>query len=352
MYGNLFSNAWLTKYLSYSNLFFSWCSSPIVCICIKRKERYNELLTFMVQASWLSRLVIGKWLGGAGFAVPWRPQLKGDRRDRFGCCIMWAWCRLMANTPIIKVYSYVERHIYIKMDFYIIIYHLSRHVWHNIILDNVWFSSCVQVCTANEQKDLQDTTTCCDEDTSLDWTINVSRSDCPSVDNLGCLDNSFSTISLDFSNMRRLRSNFQSMEQDLSSNKRYPLFLTETQLSVTTDSSSFSVPSYFLYPHFQSKAGCCAYVRNDITCSSAHNLESLELSIIWLRLQCHSLTKFICAVYLPPNSSDKVKFFDYLTSKVEYILSHFPNAEISILRNSNVHHQLLLLSSFTDQPGE
>ena len=29
--------------------------------------------------------------------------------------------------------------------------------------------------------------------------------------------------------------------------------LTETQLSVTTDSSPFSVPSYFLYPHFNPK---------------------------------------------------------------------------------------------------
>ena len=45
-------------------------------------------------------------------------------------------------------------------------------------------------------------------------------------------------------------------------------YLTETQLSVATDSSPFSVPSYFLYPHFQSKAGCCIYVRY------YHNLES------------------------------------------------------------------------------
>ncbi|MPC74036.1 hypothetical protein E2C01_068381 [Portunus trituberculatus] len=26
--------------------------------------------------------------------------------------------------------------------------------------------------------------------------------------------------------------------------------------------SPVSVPSYFLYPHLRSKAGCCAYVRN------------------------------------------------------------------------------------------
>ncbi|KAG0710600.1 hypothetical protein GWK47_022450 [Chionoecetes opilio] len=60
-------------------------------------------------------------------------------------------------------------------------------------------------------------------------------------------------------------------------------------------------------------------LNNDITCSRAHGLESSEFSTIWPRLQCHSLTKFICAVYLSPNSSDNVKFFDYLTTKVEHI---------------------------------
>ena len=84
----------------------------------------------------------------------------------------------------------------------------------------------------------------------------------------------------------------------------------------------------------------------------AHNLESSEFSTTWLRLQCHSLTKFIGVVYLSPNSSDYVKFFDYMTSKVKYILSHYPYAEISILGDFNVHNQLWLSSFFTDQPGE
>ena len=123
-------------------------------------------------------------------------------------------------------------------------------------------------------------------------------------------------------------------------------------MSQATDSSPCSVPSYFPYPHFRFKAECCVYVCNDITCSRAHALESSEFSTIWLRLQSHSLTKFICAVYLSPNSSDYRKFFDYLTSKVEHILTLFPFAEISILGDFNVHHQLWLSSPFTDDPGE
>ncbi|MPC59034.1 hypothetical protein E2C01_053049 [Portunus trituberculatus] len=46
------------------------------------------------------------------------------------------------------------------------------------------------------------------------------------------------------------------------------------------------------------------------------------------------------------------KFFDYLNSKLEHILSLYAFAEISILGDFNVHHQLLLSSPFTDHPGE
>ncbi len=84
----------------------------------------------------------------------------------------------------------------------------------------------------------------------------------------------------------------------------------------------------------------------------AHNIDSSEFSTIWLRLHCHFITKYICAVYPSPNSTKNVKFFDYLNSKVKHILTHSPFAEISILGDFNVHHQLWLSYSFTDQPGE
>ncbi|MPC22823.1 hypothetical protein E2C01_015851 [Portunus trituberculatus] len=61
---------------------------------------------------------------------------------------------------------------------------------------------------------------------------------------------------INFYNIRSLRSNFQSVEHHLSSTKSHLLFLTKTQVSEAIDSSSFSVPSYFLYPQFCSKAGC------------------------------------------------------------------------------------------------
>ncbi|MCP4340929.1 MAG: hypothetical protein GY799_19080, partial [Desulfobulbaceae bacterium] len=93
-------------------------------------------------------------------------------------------------------------------------------------------------------------------------------------------------------------------------------------------------------------------MRNNLTCSRVPDLESSEFSTLWLRLNLHSQTKYICAVYLSPNSTDYPKFFDYLTSKVEHILSHSPFSEISILGDFNVHHRLWLSSLRTDSPGE
>ncbi|MPC36276.1 hypothetical protein E2C01_029729 [Portunus trituberculatus] len=93
-------------------------------------------------------------------------------------------------------------------------------------------------------------------------------------------------------------------------------------------------------------------LHNDLTCSRTHALESSEFSLIWLRLNSHSLIKFICAVCLYPNSSDYNKFFDYLSSKVEHILSLYPSVEISMPGDFNLHHQLCHSSPFIDHPDE
>ncbi|MPC89480.1 hypothetical protein E2C01_084431 [Portunus trituberculatus] len=91
------------------------------------------------------------------------------------------------------------------------------------------------------------------------------RSDFPLVGNPKCLNTSLNFFFINLYNIRGLRSNFQFVEHHLSSTEPPLLFFTETQLSEATDSSPSSVPSYFLYSHFRFKAGCCVYVRNDLT---------------------------------------------------------------------------------------
>ncbi|MPC45702.1 hypothetical protein E2C01_039408 [Portunus trituberculatus] len=160
---------------------------------------------------------------------------------------------------------------------------------------------------------------------------NVPRSNCSLHYDPKCLDTSLNFFYINFCNIWGLRSNFQSVEHHLSFTKPHLLFITKTQLSEATDSNPFSFPSYSFYSNFCSKAGCCIYVRNDLTCSCAHALESFEFSTTWRRLNSHSLPNFICAVYLSPNS------YDY---------------KIYILGDFNVHHQVWFSYPFIDHLGE
>ncbi len=99
------------------------------------------------------------------------------------------------------------------------------------------------------------------ESPSEEGTRNVPRSDpTPDNDSEGCPGNSSNFFSINFWNISGLRSNFHSTEHHLSSSKPHLLFLTETQVFGATNSSLYSVPSYFLYHKFQNKAGCCVYV--------------------------------------------------------------------------------------------
>ncbi|MPC95345.1 hypothetical protein E2C01_090552 [Portunus trituberculatus] len=130
---------------------------------------------------------------------------------------------------------------------------------------------------------------------------NFPRSDYPPISDPKCLDTSLNVFLINFCNIRGLRFNFQFVEHHLSSNKPYLLFLTETQLSEDTGSRPCFVPSYFLYSHFPSKARCCVYVHNELTCSCAHALESSEFSILWLRLNS-TLKLFFSVLSMPPRT--------------------------------------------------
>lgn len=91
--------------------------------------------------------------------------------------------------------------------------------------------------------------------------------------------------------------------------------------------SPHSVPSYLFYPQFQTKAGCCKYVHNDIACSCAYDLESSGFFTIWLGLHCHSLHLSVLYIFHLILLTMYVKFFDYLIFKVRQILTHFSFVE-------------------------
>ena len=128
--------------------------------------------------------------------------------------------------------------------------------------------------------------------------------------------------------------------------------MSETQISDSSDTACFNVPSYYLYSNFSPNGGCCAYVREDVVCSRVQRLESDEFPTVWLRLTCQSSTKYICSLYLSSNKTDYTKFFQFLNSKVDFIISSSPSAEIIVLGDFNVHHREWLYSRRTDAAGE
>ena len=144
---------------------------------------------------------------------------------------------------------------------------------------------------------------------SLSWerTKNVPRMDCSLDGDSRCLDASSNFSYINFCNIHGLDLIFNlwcttSPPLNLIFSSPIPSYLKLHTVIPT-------VSSYFLYSHFQSKSGCCVYVRNDITCSHAHALESTEFFTNSLRLYCHSTTKFFCVVYRSSNFSDYVKLF-------------------------------------------
>lgn len=106
-----------------------------------------------------------------------------------------------------------------------------------------------------------------------------------------CHDSFSNLLSINFYNIHNFLSIF-SVEHHLSSFK-HCLFHNETHYSEVTDGNLYSLLSCFLYPKFQAKAGYCIWVGNQIT-----YLILLTLVILSFSFTSHSVTIYICAVYL------------------------------------------------------
>ena len=118
-----------------------------------------------------------------------------------------------------------------------------------------------------------------------------------------------SSFFINFCNICSLHSNFYFVKHHFSSSRPHLLFLTETQMFERSDSKPYSVSSYCLYPQFSAKAGCFAYVRNDVACSRVSNLESSEFSTYGLnflatrQLNLSALSTYLLTLQTFQNSS-------------------------------------------------
>ena len=159
------------------------------------------------------------------------------------------------------------------------------------------------------------------------------------------------SLSIHFSNIRGLRSNFQSVEHHLAVSSPALLLLSETQLSSSALPDLYSVTNYNLFSRFRFKGGVCAYCNTSIPVARLMDLESSVFDAIWLKISLSTITIYLCFLYFSPNASNYEELFNYLTTCHESLLSSHPNAEIIYCGDFNTHHTEWLGSTRTDPRG-
>ena len=134
------------------------------------------------------------------------------------------------------------------------------------------------------------------------------------------------SFSIDFCNIRGLRSNFSSVEHHLLSSSPDILFLSETQLSADVSSDLFKVSNYSLFPRFRIKGGVCAYCASNVPVSRLVDLESPSFDVIWIKILLNTRCIFICFIYFSPNVNLSQPFFNYLTRCHESLTTSNPSS--------------------------
>ena len=158
-------------------------------------------------------------------------------------------------------------------------------------------------------------------------------------------------ITIDFCNIRGLKSNFISVEHHLTTNSPTLLLLSEVQLSTDASPDLYQVSNYNLFTNFRSKRGVCAYSNINTPVARLVEYESHDFDIIWLKVSLPTITLFICLIYHSPNSNDHLQLYRHLTTCHESLLTNHYNAEVVYLGDFNAHHTRWLGSSRTTPRG-
>ncbi|XP_063636069.1 uncharacterized protein LOC134806671 [Cydia splendana] len=163
---------------------------------------------------------------------------------------------------------------------------------------------------------------------------------------------SFSTLTVDFCNIRGLHSNLNSVHHHLETDKPALLFLTETQISTPADISYLMYPGYSLEHKFVSRAGVCIFVRDDICCRRLGSLEDRDLSLIWARVDYGGHVRiYVCLYRSHSGDSETNRLLERIQVGLSEVLERLPSAELVILGDFNAHHSEWLGSLRTDYAG-
>jgi len=161
-------------------------------------------------------------------------------------------------------------------------------------------------------------------------------------------------LSLAFSNVRGLRSNFPFVESFLHTSSPDILALCETNLNSSISSSDFSVDGYLPLSRLDSDThmhGLGVFVRDTLPIARVPDLESPNHAFMCFRVALLHSTTFIYFLYRSPSSPD-CSVLGSVSDSIDKALSEIPSANFVVCGDFNVHHvEWLRHSSGTDAPG-
>lgn len=142
-----------------------------------------------------------------------------------------------------------------------------------------------------------------------------------------------------FSNIRRLKSNISVVHQHLQTSRHDILALTETQMTPISNTTLLLYPGYELHGKFRFKNRL--FTHNTLYFSNDKNTSKLMMIfiyVLWLKVKVFSTTKFLCYLHMSFNNQPFNNLLNKLSSKVDPIQIRFPNTEVVILGEFNVHN--------------
>src|ERR1700755_2373388 len=106
-------------------------------------------------------------------------------------------------------------------------------------------------------------------------------------------------FSIDFANVRGLRSNLASVEHHLTTSRPNLLLLSETQLDRDSFSSNLNVSNCNFFHNFRLNGGVCAYININTPVTRLENLESPIFDVLCLKICLPTTTIILFLLLLP-----------------------------------------------------
>ena len=155
-------------------------------------------------------------------------------------------------------------------------------------------------------------------------------------------------LTLSFSNIRGLRSNFTELTQFLSTESPDLLAVSETRLASDIQSSEVTVDGYVL--HRLDKAPChglALFAKPSLPLVRLSEYEDCRFEFLPFVAHLEKSILLLFFLYRSPSATSEV--FEVISDKIDSLLAKYPSAQVAVFGDFNVHNtEWLTFSRTTD----